>query len=298
MKRFALIGAAGFIAPRHLKAIKANNGELVAAMDKFDSVGILDHYFPDAHFFTEQERFDRFIEKMKIEKKPINYLSVCTPNYLHDAHIRFGLRNHMDVICEKPIVLNPWNLDSLLEVEQETGRRVFTILQLRHHSDIKALKSRVDNNTNDHFFEVDLVYITSRGRWYERSWKGDLEKSGGITTNIGVHFFDMLFWIFGKPTGNEVDFHHNDKAKGVLYFNNAKVNWLLSINESDLPEIERQKGKRTFRCINIDGVPLEFSSGFEDLHNECYKAILNGEGFGISDVADTIQLIHDLRQNT
>ena len=296
MNRFALIGVAGFIAPRHLKAIKANEGLLVAAMDKFDSVGVLDNYFPDAHFFTEQERFDRFIEKNKLDKTPIDYLSVCTPNYLHDAHIRFGLKNQMNVICEKPIVLNPWNLDSLLEAEQETGKKVFTILQLRHHPDIKALKNQIANSIDSHFYEIELTYITSRGNWYLRSWKGDFEKSGGITTNIGVHFFDMLLWIFGNPVGVEVEYHQYDKAKGTLHFNNAKVNWFLSINASDLPEKERLNGKRTFRCINIDGIPLEFSNGFEDLHSESYRAILNGEGFGIDDVADTVQLIHDLRK--
>ncbi len=297
MKRFALIGAAGFIAPRHLKAIKDSNGDLIAAMDKFDSVGILDHYFPNAHFFTEIERFDRFIEKSRKEKNPIEYLVVCTPNYLHDAHIRFGLKNDLNVICEKPIVLNPWNLDILADVEKATGKRVFTILQLRHHPEIIKLKNVVENNPHDHYFEVDLKYVTSRGDWYLRSWKGDVEKSGGIASNIGIHFFDMLLWVFGKVKESEVISHSHVQAKGILYFQRAKVNWFISINPSDMPEQELKLGKRIFRRITVDGNSVEFSSGFDDLHSESYRAILNDEGFGIDDVSDTIRLIHDIRRS-
>ena len=297
MKRFALIGVAGFIAPRHLKAIKDNNGELVAAMDKFDSVGILDHYFSDTQFFTEIERFDRFIEKSRKEKKAIDFLTVCTPNYLHDAHIRFGLKSDLNVICEKPIVLNPWNLELLADVEQSTGKRVYTILQLRHHPDIINLKKIVENKSPDHFFEVDLNYVTSRGNWYLRSWKGDIEKSGGVASNIGIHFFDMLLWIFGNVKECEVICHSHEKAKGILYFQRAKVNWFISICESDIPEHDLKLGKKTYRKITVDGSALEFSNGFEDLHSESYKAILNGDGFGINDVSNTIQLIHEIRKS-
>lgn len=294
MKNFALIGAAGFIAPRHLKAIKETGNNLIAAVDKFDSVGIMDSYFPDCHFFTEFERFDRHIEKIKLKGTPLDYVSVCSPNYLHDAHIRFGLRQGATVICEKPIVLNPWNIDALQEKEKETGQRVYTILQLRLHPSIIALREKVAASPNL-FREMDLRYITSRGRWYHTSWKGDVSKSGGIATNIGVHFFDMLCWIFGDVKDIEVLLHTSDTAEGVLHFEHARVKWFLSINENTIPEEVRTAGKRTFRKITIDGDAFEFSEGFTDLHTRSYEEILKGNGFGLEDTRKSIEIVSAIR---
>lgn len=295
MKNFALIGAAGFIAPRHLKAIKETNNNLLAALDKFDSVGIIDSYFPKASFFTEFERFDRHIEKLRRSDTPIDYVSVCTPNYLHDAHIRFGLRQHADVICEKPLVLNPWNIDNLAELEKETGKNVYNIFQLRLHPAIIALKERVKNAPADKIFEFDLTYITSRGNWYYTSWKGDLDKSGGVATNIGVHFFDMLTWIFGDVKRNDVHVHTFDRAAGYLEFNRAKVRWFLSINESTIPDEVRNQGKRTYRSMKIEGEEIEFSDGFTDLHTTSYKEVLAGNGFKLLEAKPSIQIVHDIR---
>lgn len=294
MKNFALIGVAGFIAPRHLKAIKETGNNLIAAVDKFDSVGIIDSYFPDCQFFTEFERFDRHIEKIRMKGTTLDFVSVCSPNYLHDAHIRFGLRQGADVICEKPIVLNPWNLDALMLKEKETGRRVFSILQLRLHPAVIGLRNKVLATPEQHR-EVDLRYITSRGRWYQVSWKGDISKSGGIATNIGVHFFDMLGWIFGEVKENIVLKHSADTAQGILIFNHAKVNWFLSIDEDTLPDEVKKSGKRTFRRISIDGEEFEFSEGFTDLHTKSYEEILKGNGFGLEDTAQSIQIVHDIR---
>lgn len=294
MKNFALIGVAGFIAPRHLKAIKETGNNLIAAVDKFDSVGIMDSYFPDCQFFTEFERFDRHIEKIRMKGTTLDFVSVCSPNYLHDAHIRFGLRQGADVICEKPIVLNPWNLDALMLKEKETGRRVFSILQLRLHPAVIGLRNKVLATPEQHR-EVDLRYITSRGRWYQVSWKGDISKSGGIATNIGVHFFDMLGWIFGEVKENIVLKHSADTAQGILIFNHAKVNWFLSIDEDTLPDEVKKSGKRTFRRISIDGEEFEFSEGFTDLHTKSYEEILKGNGFGLEDTAQSIQIVHDIR---
>lgn len=294
MKNFALIGAAGFIAPRHLKAIKETGNNLIAAVDKFDSVGIMDSYFPECHFFTEFERFDRHIEKIKLKGTPLDYVSVCSPNYLHDAHIRFGLRQGATVICEKPIVLNPWNIDALQEKEKETGQRVYTILQLRLHPSIIALREKVAASPNS-FREMDLRYITSRGRWYHTSWKGDVSKSGGIATNIGVHFFDMLCWIFGEVKDIEVLIHTSDTAEGVLHFEHARVKWFLSINENTIPEEVRTAGKRTFRKITIDGDAFEFSEGFTDLHTRSYEEILKGNGFGLEDTRKSIEIVSAIR---
>ncbi len=294
MKNFALIGAAGFIAPRHLKAIKETGNNLIAAVDKFDSVGIMDSYFPECHFFTEFERFDRHIEKIKLKGTPLDYVSVCSPNYLHDAHIRFGLRQGATVICEKPIVLNPWNIDALQEKEKETGQRVYTILQLRLHPSIIALREKVAASPNS-FREMDLRYITSRGRWYHTSWKGDVSKSGGIATNIGVHFFDMLCWIFGDVKDIEVLIHTSDTAEGVLHFEHARVKWFLSINENTIPEEVRTAGKRTFRKITIDGDAFEFSEGFTDLHTRSYEEILKGNGFGLEDTRKSIEIVSAIR---
>ncbi len=294
-KNFALIGAAGYIAPRHLAAIQSVGGELVAAMDPNDSVGILDSYFPNTAFFTEFERFDRHLEKLKRRGNKIDYIIVCSPNYLHDAHCRFGLRYGADVICEKPITLNPWNLDGLLEIEKETKRKVYNILQLRLHEDILALKKRVDALPANTIHEIDLTYITSRGNWYYTSWKSDLEKSGGVATNIGIHFFDMLGWIFGKCNENKVYQHRHDRAAGLLVFDRAKVNWFLSINYDTLPESIKEKRQRTYRCITVDGMELEFSNGFTELHNRSYEAILNGNGFELETTRPALELANQIR---
>lgn len=295
MKRFALIGAAGYIAPRHMKAIKETGNELVAAFDPYDGVGVMDSNFPDADFFTEFERFDRHIDKLRRQGNPIDFVSICSPNYLHDAHIRFGLRSGCDVICEKPIVLNPWNIDALKEIEIETGKRIYTILQLRLHPSIIALKEKVQNTPKEKIFEVDLKYITSRGKWYHHSWKGDISKSGGIATNIGVHFFDMLTWVFGDVVRNEVDLHALDTASGRLILEKAKINWMLSIDYEKIPENIKLEGKRTFRTLQMEGEEIEFSDGFNELHTRSYQEILNGKGFGISLSKKAIEIVNIIR---
>lgn len=297
MKNFAIIGAAGYIAPRHFRAIKDSGNNLVAAMDVFDSVGILDSYFPECAFFTEFERFDRHLDLYSRSGKKLDYLTVCTPNYLHDSHVRFGLKHGADVICEKPIVLNPWNVNRLLEVEKETGRKVYTILQLRLHPAIKALKKKVEESGNK-VYEFDLTYITSRGSWYYTSWKGDNQKSGGIATNIGVHFFDMLSWIFGGLKQNVVHLHEHDRAAGYLEFDKAKVKWFLSIDINTIPESFRNEGKRTYRSMEIDGEQIEFSDGFTDLHTESYARILAGDGFGLDEAVKSIEIVQQIRQST
>lgn len=298
MKKFALIGAAGYIAPRHLQAIRDTGNSLLAALDPHDSVGILDSFFPDARFFSEFERFDRHIAKLARGGEWLDYVSIASPNYLHDAHIRFALRNGADAICEKPLVINPWNLDGLEEIERECGRRVFTILQLRLHPAVKALRDRVvDAIAADpsRRFDVTLDYVTSRGAWYLASWKGDERRSGGIVTNIGVHFFDMLAWIFGEAAEVEVERLDDENAAGVLRFANATVRWLLSIDASRLPEAARAAGQRTFRSIRVDGEEVEFSEGFGDLHTASYADILAGGGFGIADARASIALTHAIR---
>jgi len=298
MKHFTLIGAAGYIAPRHMQAIRDTQNDLVAAMDTNDSVGIIDSYFPNAAFFTEFERFDRHLEKLKRAGKKVDYVSICSPNYLHDAHIRFGLRYGADVICEKPIVLNPWNIDALEELEKETGNHVYNILQLRLHPSIIALKEKVAAAPKDKIFEFDLTYITSRGTWYYTSWKGNTEKSGGIATNIGVHFYDMLQWVFGPVKENIVHIHTHDRAAGYFEFEKAKVRWFLSINAETLPEDVKAKGKRTYRSINIEGEELEFSDGFTDLHTLSYRDILSGGGFRIGEARAAIEIVHHIRTST
>lgn len=296
-KNFALIGASGYIAPRHLKAIKDTNNTLLAALDKFDSVGIMDSYFPDAAFFVEFERFDRHIEKLKYEKNTqLDYVSICTPNYLHDSHIRTALRHGADAICEKPLVLNPWNLDALQKIEQDTGKKVYNILQLRVHPSIIALKEKVAAAPKDKVFDVDLTYLTSRGNWYYTSWKGDVSKSGGIATNIGVHFYDMLSWIFGPVQQNTVHVHTHDRAAGYLEFERARVRWFLSINYDVLPEAIKAKGQRTFRSITIEGEELEFSGGFTDLHTRVYEDIMAGKGYGMEDARQAIEIVHKIRE--
>ncbi|MEO9004559.1 MAG: Gfo/Idh/MocA family oxidoreductase [Ginsengibacter sp.] len=298
MKDFALIGAAGYIAPRHLKAIKNTNNNLLAAFDPFDSVGIMDSYFPAADFFVEFERFDRHIDKLKRRGRPIDYVSICSPNYLHDSHIRFGLRSNADVICEKPIVLNPWNIEALEEIEKETGKQIFSILQLRLHPSIIALKQEVLNGPKNKVYDVDLTYLTSRGHWYFTSWKGDVTKSGGIATNIGVHFFDMLTWVFGPVKNNIVHLHSYDRASGFLDLEKARVRWFLSINEETIPETLRAQGKRTYRSIQIQGKELEFSDGFTDLHTTSYESILAGQGFRIGETKTAIEIVHNIRHAT
>jgi UDP-N-acetyl-2-amino-2-deoxyglucuronate dehydrogenase len=295
MKRFALIGAAGYISPRHMKAIKDTQNILVAAFDPYDGVGIMDSHFPDADFFTEFERFDRHVDKLKRVGQPIDYISICSPNYLHDSHIRFGLRNGCNVICEKPIVLNPWNIDSLQEIENETGKKVNTILQLRLHPNIIELKRRVSSAPKEKVFEVDLKYITSRGKWYHHSWKGQSSKSGGIATNIGVHFFDMLTWVFGDVIENNVEEHLNDTASGFLRLKNANVKWMLSINYDKIPQDVRLLGKRTFRTLKMEGEEIEFSDGFTELHTQSYQEILKGNGFGLSDCRKAIEIVSQIR---
>lgn len=296
MKNFALIGAAGYIAPRHMKAIKDTGNHLVAALDNFDSVGVIDSYFPNADFFTEFERFDRHISKLQYDKNlHLDYVSICTPNYLHDSHIRFALRQGADAICEKPLVLNPWNIDALKNIENETGNKIWNILQLRVHQSIIDLKNKIDNGPKDKIYDVDLTYLTSRGNWYYTSWKGDKTKSGGIATNIGVHFYDMLSWIFGDVKENIVHVHTHDRASGYLELERARVRWFLSINEDVLPKEVLVKGQRTYRSITIEGEELEFSGGFTDLHSRSYEDILGGKGYGLEDARQAIEIVHTIR---
>lgn len=297
MKNFALIGAAGYIAPRHLQAIRDTGNDLVAALDKSDTVGIIDSYFPNADFFTEFERFDRHVDKLKRQGKQIDYVSICSPNYLHDSHIRFALRHGAHAICEKPLVLNPWNVDALEEIERETGKKVYTILQLRLHPSIIALRNKVLNGPKGKIYDVDLNYITSRGHWYHISWKGDVTKSGGIATNIGIHFFDMLLWVFGPMKKSEVTTLNSDSAAGHLELERARVNWSLSINYDHIPDNIKAKGKRTYRTLTMDGEAIEFSDGFTELHTKSYEAILRGEGFGLQEARPSIELAQSIRNS-
>ena len=295
MKNFVLIGAAGYIAPRHMMAIKETGNNLIAAYDPYDGVGIIDSYFPKAHFFTEFERFDRHIEKLKREGITIDYVSICSPNYLHDSHIRYGLRIGADVICEKPLVLNPWNVDALIDLEKDYDNKVNTVLQLRHHNAILDLKSKIDNGPKDKVYDIDLTYITSRGNWYYTSWKGDESKSGGIASNIGVHFFDMLQWIFGPMQDFTVNEKSHDTNAGTLVLERAKVNWYLSINAENLPENVKSKGIATYRTLSIEGEEIEFSKGFTDLHTVSYREILEGKGYGLADAKNAIEIVSQIR---
>jgi UDP-N-acetyl-2-amino-2-deoxyglucuronate dehydrogenase len=292
MTSFALIGAAGYIAPRHMQAIKAIGGDLKVAYDPNDSVGIIDSHFPQAHFFTEFERFDRHIDKLRRRGEHIDYVSVCSPNYLHDAHIRFGLRSGSDVICEKPLVLNPWNIDGLAEIEEQTGKKINTILQLRLHPAIQALKERIAQSNERH--AVDLTYITSRGRWYHASWKGDEAKSGGVATNIGVHFFDMLAYVFGPLKSQTASLRQGERAGGLLSYEKADVRWFLSVDSNDLPDTVKGK-KTTYRSITLDGEEVEFSEGFTDLHTRSYQEILAGNGYGLEDVRFCVEVVSQFR---
>jgi UDP-N-acetyl-2-amino-2-deoxyglucuronate dehydrogenase len=297
MKNFALIGAAGYIAPRHMEAIKATGNRLLAALDPSDSVGIIDSHFPDADFFTEFERFDRYVDMRRRAKNggQIDYVSICSPNYLHDSHMRFALRSGAHAICEKPLVLNPWNIEGLQEIERDTGRRINTILQLRLHPAITTLRNRIRSEIDARKHDVDLAYVTSRGRWYLHSWKGDTKKSGGIATNIGVHFFDMLHYIFGELQVNEVHMSSETKAAGYLEYERARVRWFLSVDIEDVPAMQRASGQRTYRSITVDGDEVEFSGGFADLHSRSYEEILAGRGFGVADCRTAIETVASIR---
>jgi UDP-N-acetyl-2-amino-2-deoxyglucuronate dehydrogenase len=296
MKNFVLIGAGGYIAPKHMQAIKDTGNNLLAAIDKHDSVGILDNYFPNCNFFTEFERFDRHIEKLKREGTSIDYVSICSPNHLHDAHIRFGLRIGADAICEKPIVLNPWNIDALAGNEEETKKKVYCIMQLRLHPTIIELRNTILENASNKKYNVKLNYITSRGNWYHTSWKGDIQKSGGIATNIGIHFFDMLQWIFGKVEKNNVDIHTMDTASGILHFKNAEVQWFLSIDSNYLPPSAKNANKTSFRNLEVNGVAIDFDEGFSNLHTKSYENVLSGKGFTLADAKPAIEIVHEIRK--
>jgi len=311
LKSFALIGTAGYVAPRHLKAIHDLNASLIASYDPHDSVGILDHYFPDSLFFTDYSRFERFVNspidsgvfsnhhssadsnsKIYSRSNKIDYVSICSPNFLHDTHIRLALNAGCDVICEKPLVINPWNLDALESIEQKTGKKVWTVMQLRYHPELVALKNRLDNAIHH---KVKLTYITKRGQWYHYSWKGDEEKSGGIAVNIGIHLFDLLIWLFGPVKDSKVFVRNTEKMKGELSFENASVDWHLSIDGNDLPESAIKKGSRTFRSLTIDDDEINFTDGFTDLHTEVYRRTLEGEGLSIADARPSIELTHSIR---
>jgi len=294
-RNFVLIGVAGYIAIRHLKAIKETGHQMIAALDIFDSVGVIDQYFPDADFFVEFERFDRHLDKLKREGTRIDYVSICSPNYLHDSHIRFALRHQADAICEKPMVLNPWNVDALQDFEKETGRKVYNIMQLRLHPSVIALKKRIEKGPKNVIYDIDLTYITSRGNWYFFSWKGDPHKSGGVATNIGVHFFDLLTWIFGDVKQNIVHLSEDKKAAGFLDLERARVRWFLSVDYNDLPDAIKKSGKRTYRSLKLNQEEFEFSDGFTDLHTLSYENILHGSGFGIEEVRRSIRTVHQIR---
>lgn len=298
MKNFALIGASGYIAPRHMEAISKTNNNLVAAFDPYDGIGILDKYFPNASYFKEFERFDRYINKLRYSGKKLDFLSITSPNYLHDSHIRFGLKNNCDIICEKPLVLNPHNVEQLILVEKETGKKVNTILQLRLHPSVIKFKKKVLNDLIKNpkkIFEIDLTYITSRGKWYFISWKGDDAKSGGISSNIGIHFFDMLNWVFGPVIESKVHLKKLDTHAGILHFKNANVRWFLSINQEYIPENLKKDGVKTYRSLKAEDKKIEFSSGFKDLHLYSYEKILKGEGFGLIDSYESIKTVSLIR---
>lgn len=294
-KNFALIGVAGYIAVRHLQAIHDTRNNLVAALDLYDSVGIIDSYFPETDFFVEFERFDRHIDKLRREGKLVDYISICSPNYLHDSHIRFALRSQANAICEKPLVLNPWNFDGLADYEKEMGKKVFNVLQLRLHPSIKALRDKIRKGPKDKIHDIDLTYITSRGNWYHYSWKGNLQKSGGIATNIGIHFFDMLIWIFGDVKVNITHRLEEDKASGYLELEQARVRWYLSIDANDLPAALKEKGQRTYRSITMDDEEIEFSHGFTDLHTQTYQEILDGRGYPLEESKKSIEVVYTIR---
>lgn len=296
-KNFGIIGVAGYIAVRHLHAIKETGNNLLASLDKFDSVGRIDNYFPESDFFVEFERFDRHFDKLKRTGTKIDYVSICSPNYLHDSHIRFALRHQAEAICEKPIVLNPWNVDALQEIENETGHKIYTVLQLRLHPKIMELREKILNGPKGKVYDVDMSYITSRGNWYSISWKGDIQKSGGVATNIGIHFFDMLSWIFGDTKKNIVHVSEPHKAAGYLELENARVRWFLSVDYDDIPAHLKATCKRTYRSITIDGEEVEFSEGFTELHTLTYKEILAGRGFGLKEARQSVETAYTIRNS-
>lgn len=296
-KKFAIIGVGGYIAVRHLRAIKETGNQLLATLDPSDSVGIIDSYFPDSHFFVEFERFDRHVDKLRRSGVQLDYVSICSPNYLHDSHIRFALRSGASAICEKPLVLNPWNIDALSEIEKEYNKKIYTILQLRLHQVLIELKNTIDHLPDGNVHDIELTYITSRGNWYFNSWKGDVQKSGGIATNIGIHFFDMLTWIFGNVKENIIHVLKPDKAAGYLELEKAHVRWYLSLDSNDLPEEAKASGKRTYRSIVMDKNEIEFSEGFTDLHTKSYEEILKGNGFGLKEAQSSIQIVYQIRNS-
>jgi UDP-N-acetyl-2-amino-2-deoxyglucuronate dehydrogenase len=296
-KNFGIIGVAGYIAVRHLHAIKETGNNLLASLDKFDSVGRIDSYFPESDFFVEFERFDRHFDKLKRTGTKIDYVSICSPNYLHDSHIRFALRHHAEAICEKPIVLNPWNVDALQEIENETGHKIYTILQLRLHPKIIELRNKIMNGPKGKIYDIDMTYVTSRGNWYSISWKGDTQKSGGVATNIGIHFFDMLSWIFGTSQKNIVHLSETHKAAGYLELENARIRWFLSLDYNDIPVSVKASGKRTFRSITVDSEEIEFSEGFADLHTLSYQEILAGKGFGLNEARQSVETSYIIRNS-
>lgn len=297
MKNFALTGAAGYIAPRHLQAIKDTGNNLIAVCDPHDAVGIMDRFFPDAFYFREFERFDRHLEMSKRKGEKLDYVSICSPNHLHDAHIRLALRLGADAICEKPLVLNPWNLDALSLLEEEFHKRVYTILQLRVHPSLIELKEKLSQEKRNKKYKVSLTYITSRGSWYDFSWKGDIQKSGGIATNIGIHFFDLLIWLFGKVKKNEVHLKEARKMSGYIELENADVSWFLSLNRQDLPKTCIEQNKTTYRSITYDDNEIQFSDGFTELHTKVYQETLAGRGFGIEDARNSIELVYNIRKS-
>lgn len=296
-KNFGIIGVAGYIAIRHLHAIKETGNNLLASLDKFDSVGRIDSYFPESDFFVEFERFDRHFDKLKRTGTKIDYVSICSPNYLHDSHIRFALRHQAEAICEKPIVLNPWNIDALQEIENETGRKIYTVLQLRLHPKILELREKIRNGPKDKIYDINMTYITSRGNWYSVSWKGDIQKSGGVATNIGIHFFDMLSWIFGETRKNIVHFSEPRKAAGYLELENARVRWFLSLDYNDIPVKCKESGSRTYRSITVNGEEIEFSEGFADLHTLTYREIIDGRGFGLKEARQSVETAYTIRNS-
>ncbi|MGD2034996.1 MAG: Gfo/Idh/MocA family oxidoreductase [Bacteroidales bacterium] len=294
-KQFVIIGVGGYIAIRHLRAIKDTGNRLLASLDPCDSVGIIDSFFPESNFFVEFERFDRHIDKLRRTGTQVDYVSICSPNYLHDSHIRFAMRSGANAICEKPIVLNPWNVDALSEIEREFGKNICNILQLRLHPAIVQLKEKIDKGPKDKIHDIVLTYITSRGKWYHISWKGDVHKSGGIATNIGVHFFDMLIWIFGGVKKNIVHTLDMDRASGYLELENARIKWFLSLDFNDIPENIKKTGTRTYRSVTIDKEEIEFSGGFTDLHTESYKKILQGDHFPLFEARPSIETVYNIR---
>jgi len=296
-KNFGIIGVAGYIAVRHLHAIKETGNNLLASLDKFDSVGRIDNYFPESDFFVEFERFDRHFDKLKRTGTKIDYVSICSPNYLHDSHIRFALRHQAEAICEKPIVLNPWNIDALQEIENETGRKIYTVLQLRLHPKILELREKIMNGPKGKIYDIDMTYVTSRGNWYSISWKGDIQKSGGVATNIGIHFFDMLSWIFGNTKKNIVHYLEPHKAAGYLDLEHARIRWFLSLDYNDIPGSAKESGRRTYRSITVDGEEIEFSEGFADLHTLTYKEILTGKGFGLKEARQSVEIAYTIRNS-